>query len=271
MSANDGSIIRRCLLPWLLLAAVVLALPPAAGDALALAGGAIGRVEGRLLDNAGLPVSDAGLLFFRVDRGVPPSPAGYWRVPDIADRTGADGGFSLRLPAGSYTYGAVRFRDERQGHPLPEDWILLGVEANGELAELFVVAGETLSLGEIVAPAKLEAGEKNPLPAVRLSGRITARGGGPVSEVVVELRQADEGDTVTPLFAADRSGADGWYSVDVVPGRYLLRARPSAPLGQGFRGYRPLPPASLLNAGGKVEEIIEIRTDGVHDLHLDLE
>ncbi len=187
-----------------------------------------GKMVGRLLIEDGRPMSGGAVFFFNDATGPPPSQEKYWRVPDVVAAIGDGGRFSVELPAGRYYMGAMKRNSQEKnfGPPGEGDYFLKGQDPGNKPKTYIVKRGETTDIGTIAE------GKPFKRTVVKYSGGITAIKGvvrdaeGKPVEGVAVFGYKKSITREKPLFASDRTGADGKYTLRVSEGgKYYLKVR----------------------------------------------
>lgn len=188
----------------IILAAIIIAIfgagPVHAGQIL---------LQGRIVDTQERPVSGAELFVY--DSSKTRRQADF-----ISPRTGADGKFSLKLPAGQYWVVARVRQGEKYGPLLPGDL------HSGEPQEIDLsaeVKDLTLKVADIRELNR--AKEKTSSAIARLTGRITDRNGRPLEGFYVCAWRSPISDRLPDLFSG-WTDSTGEYQLFLPPGEYRL-------------------------------------------------
>ena len=158
-----------------------------------------GRITGRVVGSAGIPVANLALELLRAD-----GPAEVSADAFIAARTADDGTFEFRrVPPGEFT---LRVAKGLAFHP--------GVTIRDDAARLKVAAGQHIRLDDFRLPSRVGT--------VTIEGIALTANGKPAAGAAVSVRSASGGDnTVLPLTAAE----DGRFRVTVLAGAaYTIQA-----------------------------------------------
>lgn len=180
-------------------------------------------IRGRILDIAGAPVQGAeASLYLSADSR---RPADF-----LSSRTGADGRYSLSVPAGSY-WIVARVRVASQVGPLGP-----GDQHSGPPESLSVRAGSLVTRDLVVADLKAAARRSRQTRVhedyVRVYGRVLSPGGEPLADHYV-IATRDPKDPRLPEYISGWTGGDGRYTL------YALRGRASFAVAARFPPLLP--------------------------------
>jgi len=204
---------------FLIAMTVALALPTAPSWA------ADFTLHGVVSDVDGRPVAGAEVALYR-SKNVK-KPADFASSP-----TGADGAYSMTVPAGQYWAVAVLRKGEKRFGPLD-----LGDKHSGEAVEV-VVGPETELKRDFTIMDLREAAKQNQkknMDLVRLSGRILDQDGKPVA-MAYALADIGQHFKEMPAYVSAWSDDSGGYLLLVPKGRLYLGAA---------TGYPPDPDQAL--------------------------
>ncbi len=177
-------------------------------------GAQYGEMRGTLLTIDGDAFSDARVCFYNVNSGPPPFSGEYWRKCEYMTRTGDDGSFSERLPAGNYYVMATKKRSgERPGPPI-EAGDPTWPPFDGSETQTYIVTEEGPTDIGIIPGAVPFKKEWLPKGETAIEGRVLLRNGTPAAGVLVH---ASSDPKIRKLvFISDRrTGPDGKYIVRV--------------------------------------------------------
>jgi len=222
-----------------------------------------GWISGQMMIKDGGPMSNGMVVFFRADKGPPPNPDRYMRVPDEIAGIEEDGKFRVSLPVGKYFMGAIkRMSGESIGPPHDGDYFFIRRDIQEVPVTYLIEEGKNLSVGIIAeaVPFKLEI----PEDVTGISGSILDLKNKPVAGAIV-FAYVTETMTGLPPFASYRTGEDGKYFISVSNGgRYYLRVRdkygggpPVA--GEVMGGYGEEKAAAVNVKEGKITAKIDIK------------
>ncbi len=214
---------------------------------------ATGKVSGRLT-KSGVGVQ-AMVAFFDENRGPPPRPDRYFRIPDWVTFTDKEGRFEFELPTRRYYIAAImRKSGLRLGPPGRADTVYLYRDPNSRQDLVTIKKNETRNIGTIGDNAIFKMDKRQAEKVTKIEGTIIGVNKRPVRGVYV-VGFVESTASGKPLFVSKKTGRNGKYSLRVHQGgQYYLRAR--TVLGGG-----PPAPGSLLGVyGGQGASPITVRT-----------
>lgn len=141
--------------------------------------------------------------------------------------TGADGGFLIDLPAGSYYLMiAQKSPDGEIGPPSKDEFLYFHSDKAGNALPIAVEAGKTVSLGTLSGAFFWTADKvERDKGITSASGIVTDDAGKPVNGVVVFAYLFREASG-RPAFVSDRTGKDGKFIIRFYDGgTYFLKVR----------------------------------------------
>ncbi len=186
-----------------------------------------GTITGQLMTKGGVPLSGGQAFFFNDASGPPPSAEKYWRIPDYVTHIDDQGKFSLDLPEGTYYLGAIkRVSNEKIGPPKEGDYFFASTDDKGLPKSYAVKNGRKSDIGTIAAAVPFQKSASKPgVEITSVEGTILDTTGTPVEGALVFAYTART-MVGKPLFASERTGKDGHYSLRVHGnGKYYLRVR----------------------------------------------
>jgi hypothetical protein len=186
-----------------------------------------GTITGQLMTKGGAPLSGGQAFLFNDASGPPPSAEKYWRIPDYVTRIDDQGKFSLDLPEGKYYLGAIkRVSSEKIGPPKEGDYFFASTDDKGLPMSYLVENGRKNDIGTISEAIPFQKSASKPgVEITSIEGTILDTEGNPVEGALVFAHTART-MVGKPLFASERSGKDGHYTLRVHDsGRYYLRVR----------------------------------------------
>ncbi len=180
-----------------------------------------GRVEGRVVNANGSPVTNVGVLFFSNDIGPLQMPQKYDWLPDVGVPVNQDGLFSVTILPGKYWYGVMRM-PERGGRL--SEWLYVSNEKDGSVKRVEIKKGLTCKIGDIKIPANMFAGRQED-PVAIINGHILDQFRKPVAGMVVEAYANTKNDA-RPVFSSNLTDENGMYSIRMTAGVFFLKIRP---------------------------------------------
>jgi len=186
-----------------------------------------GTITGQLMTKGGAPLSGGQAFFFNDASGPPPSAEKYWRIPDYVTRIDDQGKFSLDLPEGTYYLGAIkRVSGEKIGPPREGDYFFASMDDKGLPKSYLVKNGRKNDIGTISEAIPFQKSASKPGAEITaVEGTILDTEGKPVEGALVFAYTAPT-MVGKPLFASERTGKDGHYTLRVYDnGNYYLRVR----------------------------------------------
>jgi hypothetical protein len=186
-----------------------------------------GTISGQLMTKEGTPLSGGQAFFFNGATGPPPSAEKYWRIPDYVTRIDDQGKFSLSLPEGTYYFGAIkRTSGEKIGPPKEGDYFFTSTDDKGLPKSYVVKNGTQYDMGTISGALPYRKSAAKPdIEITAVEGMILDTEGKPVEGALVFAYTAPT-MVGKPLFASERAGKDGHYTLRVNDnGNYYLRVR----------------------------------------------
>lgn len=225
-----------------------------------------GTITGRVVIKGIGPMAGGFVMIYDAQTGPPPMPEKYNRIPEISRELDIEGKFRVDLPPGKYYLGAVRrLSGERIGALQPGDYVFRSVDAQGKPKEYVVKSGEVLDAGNeleaIALPPQKETAQKT--VGTSIEGIIIDMEGKPVADAVVT---AFTSPTLRgkPLFASEKSDAQGKYTLVLTPGTYYLRVRNSFAAGPPEPGqivgyFGETSPAPVSVKEGEIRQGINFR------------
>lgn len=186
-----------------------------------------GKITGRWITRQYGPMMGAQVLLFDAAKGPAPSSNKHLRIPDAGAAVDREGKFSVELPAGKY-YLVMRKRvnPDSAGPPEEGDPQYYARLKDG-LPKAFVVkAGRTTNIGTIAVAAPFKKEKPTSTEGLTgIEGTVLDESSGLVAGVRV-LAYDSPGMMGRPLYASDKTGADGKYHIAVTrQGTYYLKAR----------------------------------------------
>ncbi len=173
-----------------------------------------GVMKGTLLTEGGDAFSGARVCIYNVNSGPPPFSGDYWRVCDHVTRTGNDGSFSQRLPAGKYYVMATKkMTGEKPGPPVEAGDPTWPAWDGSELQTYVVTEEGPTDIG-IIPGAVPFKNEWLPKGKTAIEGRVFLKNGAPVEGVLVHA-SSDPKMRETVFISDKRTGRDGKYIVRV--------------------------------------------------------
>jgi len=186
-----------------------------------------GTISGQLMTKGGSPLSGGQAFFFNNASGPPPSADKYWRIPDYVTRIDEQGKFSLNLPEGTYYLGAIkRISGEKIGPPKEGDYFFASMDDKGLPKSYLVKRGMKNDIGTISEAIPFQKSVSKPGTEITaVEGTILDTEGNPVVGALV-FAYTSPTMVGKPLFASERTGKDGHYTLRVYDnGNYYLRVR----------------------------------------------
>ncbi len=215
-----------------------------------------GWISGQLKTKNGDPMSGGMVVFFNDEKGPPPSPDRYTRVPDEIGEIDGEGKFRIELPAGKYYMGAIkRVSGEKIGPPLDGDYFFISRDKGGKPFAYLIEKDKNISIG-VISEAVLFR-RTIPDGVTGISGTIVDLRGDPVEGAIV-FAYITETMTGIPPFTAYRTGKDGRYIITVDKGgQYFLRVR------DVYGGGPPVPGAIMGGYGEEKPAAVTVKTGEV--------
>ncbi len=186
-----------------------------------------GAIAGQLMTKGGNPLSGGQVFFFNDASGPPPSAEKYWRIPDYVTRIDENGKFSIELPEGKYYLGAIkRVSGEKIGPPKEGDYFFASTDDKGLPKTYLVRNGVKNDIGKITEALPFQKTAVNVgVEITAIEGTILDAEGRPVEGAIVFAYRVST-MVGKPLFASERTGKDGHYTLRVYDnGNYYLRVR----------------------------------------------
>ncbi|MEW6603013.1 MAG: carboxypeptidase-like regulatory domain-containing protein [Nitrospirota bacterium] len=186
---------------------------------------AYGVMKGTILTESSDPLSDAQVCFYSATSGPPPFSGEYWRDCQYVSRTGDDGSFSERLPAGTYYVMATKKTSgERPGPPIEAGDPTWPAFDGRELITYSVTEEGPADIGIIPGAVPFKA-EWLPKGTTAIEGRVLLQDGTPAEGVLV-LASGDPKVRELVFVSDKRTGTDGKYIVRVAEdGIYYVIAK----------------------------------------------
>lgn len=221
-----------------------------------------GAVAGRLMLDSGKPLAD-GMVFFFKGASVLERPVlgKFWRVPDFAEVTDAEGTFLTVLPDGIYYIAAIkRMTGVTVGPPVDGDYFLPSHDLAGSYRIVTVKDGETADLGTIKGIQRYSsrrAAYRGKVTAIE--GRVLRSDGSPAEGMFVFGYINPAVQQERPQFVSARSDKKGRYRLLLDKGRVVyLKAR------QSYAGGSPQPGSLIGFHGDESNQIpVAARTDTI--------
>lgn len=188
-----------------------------------------GTITGTMMMARGGAMANGVVVFFNAAAGPPPAHGKYWRVPEGMVNTDAAGNFKAVLPEGTYYLTAIkRAAGRTMGPPQEGDFYLPSRNREGQPREYVVRPGEVTAIGSVAEVVPFQpATNRNPAGLTAVEGTVTDGEGKPAAGVLV-FAFASPAMVGTPLFASDKTGADGRYVLRVDrDGTFYLKIRES--------------------------------------------
>ena len=179
-------------------------------------------ITGKMMIKDGGPLAGGRVLFFDTSTGPPPFKDQFRRLPDFSGEIGADGKFTVKLPAGKYYMRAGKKMSEVGTGLQDGDYVFFSLDEKRKPKEYIVKNGAILDIGTVSGAVPYERVEQDIKTAIE--GVITDMEGKPVEGVTV-FAFMDQTTTRKPLFASEKTGNDGKYILRVPEGTYYLRVR----------------------------------------------
>lgn len=228
-----------------------------------------GTMTGKWITKEMGPMTGAQVLLFNAASGPAPSSDKHLRIPDAGTPVDSAGKFSLEVPAGKY-YLVMRKRVNpvSAGPPEEGDPQYYARLKNGQPKTFVVKSGKITDVGTIaVAEPFKRAQPATTAGLTGIEGAVLDEQGMPVAGVRV-LAYSSPKVQGRPLFASDKTGADGRYFLNVTQqGAYYLRVRThyggGKPVDGEFMGIygKPGVPGSLVVEKGKISRGIDISVE----------
>lgn len=187
----------------------------------------VGSLSGKIMLKDKRPMANGMVLLYSQYQGPPPHPYKYWRIPDMIMTTGADGGFSLDLPAGTYFLMiAQKSPDGEIGPPSKDEFLYFHSDKTGNALPIVVEAGKILDLGTLSGAFFWTADKVEREKGVTsASGMVMDDAGKPVNGAIVFAYLFREAQG-RPAFVSDRTGKDGKFIIRFYEGGiYFLKVR----------------------------------------------
>lgn len=185
-----------------------------------------GVVSGRWITKDMGPMVGAQVLLFNAASGPPPSSNKHLRIPDAGTAVDSAGKFSAEVPAGKY-YLVMRKRvkPESAGPPEEGDPQYYARLKNGQPKVFLVKPGKTTHIGTVTAAVPFRKAQPATVGFTGLEGTVTDEEGAPVAGVRAFAYDSPKMQG-RPLYASDKTGADGRYLLSVTQaGAYYLKVR----------------------------------------------
>lgn len=220
-----------------------------------------GTVTGKVMIRDGGPLAGGRVFFYDTSTGPPPFKERFKRLPDISGEIGADGKFTVELPAGKYYMRAGRRNSEGGGGLSDGDFVLFSMDEKGRPNEYVIKGGAILDIGTISGAVPYEKVGQDIKTAIE--GVITDMEGRPVAGATV-FAFIDQTTTRKPLYFSERTGNDGKYILRVPGGTYYLRVRnklgggPPEP-GQILGIFGEQVPTAIMVKDGEIKRGIDIK------------
>lgn len=186
-----------------------------------------GTLFGKMMLKEKSPMANGMVLLYSQSQGPPPHPYKYWRIPDMIAATGADGGFSIDLPGGSYYLMiAQKSPDGEIGPPSKDEFLYYHSDKAGNALPIVVEAGKKSDLGTLSGAFFWTADKVEREKGVTsASGIVMDDAGKPVNGVVVFAYLFREA-TGRPAFVSDRTDKAGKFIIRFYDGgTYFLKVR----------------------------------------------
>lgn len=196
------------------------------GDLSALLAAEPGIIEGRILDIAEVPVSNAEVYIF--DSPDVKRPADF-----ISNRTGEDGRYQVRVSPGNYWAVAVFRQGGGRFGPLA-----YGDKHSGEAVALEVAAGVKHNMDFVVVNLREAARQhqKKSDDLIKVSGNLVHESGKPAATAYAMAHKLEQFGTL-PDYISAWTDAGGEYVLYLPPGRYYLGASVGFPPKRGYILY----------------------------------
>lgn len=175
---------------------------------------AYGTMKGTILTEGGDPLSDAQVCFYNVTSGPPPFSGEYWRYCQYVSRTGDDGSFAERLPAGEYYVMATKKSSGERSGPPVEAGDLTWPAFDGRESKTYIITEEGPTDIGIIPGAVPFKTEWLPKGTTAIEGRVLLQDGTPAEGVLV-LASGDPNVRELVFVSDKRTGPDGKYIVHV--------------------------------------------------------
>lgn len=246
---------------------LLLAITFLAGSAMGGEPNQTGILAGKWITKQHGPMSGAQVLLFNAANGPAPSSNKHLRIPDAGAAVDSKGRFSVELPAGKY-YLVMRKRvnPESAGPPEEGDPQYYARLKNGQPKTFVVKAGKTTNIGTVAVAVPFK--KETPISTEGLTGiegTVTDENRAPVAGVRV-LAYDSPGMMGRPLYASDKTGADGKYFLTVNgQGTYYLKVRTHYGGGKPAEGEflgsygKPGTPGAVAVEKGKISKDIDIQ------------
>ena len=224
-----------------------------------------GTLSGKWITKDQGPMAGGQVLLFNAASGPPPSSSKHLRIPDAGTAIDREGKFSVKIPAGNY-YLVMRNRvnPESAGPPEEGDPQYYARLKNGQPKTFVVKAGKSTNIGTVTVAVPFKKEKLTSTEGLTgIEGTVTENAA-PVAgaRVLAYNSPAMQG---RPLYASDKTGADGRYFLSVTkPGTYYLKARThyggGKPVdGELMGGYGTSEnPGSVTVENGKISKGIDI-------------
>ena len=231
--------------------------------------GGKGVITGKWITKNFGPMAGAQVLLFNAASGPAPSSDKHLRIPDAGTPVDSEGKFLLEVPAGKY-YLVMRKRVNpvSAGPPEEGDPQYYARLKNGQAKTFVVKSGKTTDIGTIaVAEPFKRAQSATTIGLTGIEGTVMDEQGLPVAGVRV-LAYSSPKVQGRPMFASDKTGADGRYFLSVTQqGAYYLRVRThyggGKPVEGEFMGVygKPGAPGSMVVEKDKISRGVDISVE----------
>lgn len=207
----------------------------------------LGTVDGKVKFEGDDTIQGGIVSFFKADGSPTPDQASARKVPYKISKMNTDGTFSVKLPAGPYHMGAMKWKKGRRpGPPMPGEEFIFIYDKGKILRRIDCKAGEINDVGELSGWSPEEK-ERDLTHSLIIRGTVTNEKAEPFSGAVVMLKV--EINSEKPQFISNPTKEDGRYEFVVLPGTYFLIAKQGS-----YMVGRPRP-GSYMGAYGQKEAI----------------
>lgn len=182
----------------------------------------LGTIKGQILKEGGSAFTPGFVAFFSSENLEPMDFGQTRRSPKMIAFLDDKGNFLTGpMPPGSYYIGAMERKQWRGGPPKMGEVRYSAFDDKGEYIEVTLNKSQELEIGSVVVTVPKEAPELTDF--ITIEGRLLAEDGKGVPGAVVVVKR--DLNTRKAEFISDKSAFNGYYKIQVPPGKYFLIAR----------------------------------------------
>jgi hypothetical protein len=184
------------------------------------------HITGTVLLPDKTPMQNCVAMLFSKETGPPPSPYGYWRIPDLLSGMDQNGKFSVEAPGGVYYLQAAQKDPNGEIGPAQrQEYFYFHGDAEGRAIPIVLESGKTVDLGKLQAVLWSPELIQRETGITAVEGVVVDQEGHPVDKALVFAYLSPDAKG-RPQFVSDRTSSDGRYQLRVHDsGTYYLKVR----------------------------------------------